>query len=108
MLDFDTTQMLPESQTPTAKGKRSMLQFDDDDDLGLDLGLEPDEQAAYDEPSIEIGRRAATPRRDEPTMLDDDDLGLDLGFGDTTIGRESSVPKAHPFDDDVPVLGMED
>jgi cohesin complex subunit SCC1 len=108
MLDFDTTQMLPESQTPTAKGKRSMLQFDDDDDLGLDLGLEPDEQAAYDEPSIEIGRRAATPRRDEPTMLDDDDLGLDLGFGDTTIGRESSVPKALPFDDDVPILGMED
>ena len=55
MLDFDTTQMLPESQTPAQKAPRTTLQFDDDDDLGLDLGMDP-------EPSIEIGRRAATLR----------------------------------------------
>lgn len=107
MLDVDSTQLLPDSQTPGRKTARPMLEFEDDD-LGLDLGLEPDEQAAYDEPSIEIGRRAATPRRDEPTLLEDDDLGLDLGFGDTTIGRESSVPKALPADDDAPMLGMDD
>lgn len=107
MLDFDTTQMLPDSQTPARKTARPMLEFEDDD-LGLDLGLEPDEQAAFDEPSIEIGRRAATPRRDEPTLLEDDDLGLDLGFGDTTIGRESSVAKPLPADDDAPMLGMDD
>lgn len=105
MLDFDTTQMLPESQTPTRK--KPMLEFDDDD-LGLDLGLEPDEQAAYDEPSIEIGRDAPQLAPEQPTLLEDDDLGIDLGFGDTTFGRESSVPKPLPADDDVPLLGMDD
>lgn len=100
MLDFDTTQMLPESQTPARKTARPMLELEDDD-LDLDLGL-------GDEPSIEIGRRATTPRRDEPTLLEDDDLGLDMGFGDTTIGQDNATPKPLPADDDAPMLGMDD
>jgi cohesin complex subunit SCC1 len=98
MLDFDTTQMLPESQTPAQKAPRTTLQFDDDDDLGLDLGMDP-------EPSIEIGRRAATPANDEFTMIDDN-AGIP-GFEDTTI-RESSVAKPFPEDNDETILPMDD
>jgi cohesin complex subunit SCC1 len=98
MLDFDTTQMLPESQTPAQKAPRTTLQFDDDDDLGLDLGMDP-------EPSIEIGRRAATPRNDEFTMLDDN-AGIP-GFEDTTV-RESSVAKPFGEDNDETILPMDD
>jgi cohesin complex subunit SCC1 len=98
MLDFDTTQMLPESQTPAQKAPRTTLQFDDDDDLGLDLGMDP-------EPSIEIGRRAATPANDEFTMMDDN-AGIP-GFEDTTI-RESSVAKPFPEDNDEIILPMDD
>jgi cohesin complex subunit SCC1 len=98
MLDFDTTQMLPESQTPAQKAPRTTLQFDDDDDLGLDLGMDP-------EPSIEIGRRAATPANDEFTMLDDN-AGIP-GFEDTTI-RESSVAKPFGEDNDETILPMDD
>ena len=66
-----------------------------DDDLGLDFGLEPGEQAihstpATDERSIEIGRREQTPRRDEPSLLNNDDLELDFGEG-TEIGRGGSA-----------------
>ena len=99
MLDFDTTQMLPESQTPAQKAPRTTLQFDDDDDLGLDLGMDP-------EPSIEIGRRAATPRNDEFTMLEDNLAGVP-GFEDTTI-RESSVAKPFQDDNDDTILPMDD
>jgi cohesin complex subunit SCC1 len=115
LLDFGTSQLLPDSQTPSRKEQRRMLL--DDDDLGLDLGLEPGEQALLspggDEPSIEIGRRAHTPKPDRPSMLDDDDLGLDLGLdmGDTTIGagdRQSSVQPPPPMDDDMPMLGGND
>lgn len=103
--------MLPESQTPTRRNRGPTLQLEEDD-LGLDLGLEPDEHAPRtslgEDRSIEIGRRA-TPRPDEPSaLLDDDDLGLDLGFGDTTIGRESSARPPLPADDDVPMLGIEE
>ncbi|TKA30328.1 hypothetical protein B0A50_02555 [Salinomyces thailandicus] len=113
LLDFGTSQLLPESQTPTRRQeKRTLLE---DDDLGLDLGLEPGEQAVRSTPapedterSIEIGRRAQTPRRDEPSLLMDDDLGLDIGgFGDTTAGRESSI-RPPPMDDDMPMLGAGD
>jgi len=110
-LDFGTSQLLPESQTPTRRSRGLALQLEEDD-LGLDLGLEPDEHAPRtslgEDRSIEIGRRA-TPRRDEPSaLLDDDDLGLDLGFGDTTIGRESSACPQQPAEDDVPMLGVEE
>ncbi|KAI6798976.1 hypothetical protein KC332_g15671 [Hortaea werneckii] len=116
MLDFGTSQLLPESQTPTSRRRQEQRTFLEDDDLGLDLGLEPGEQAVRSTPapaeeterSIEMGRRAQTPRVDEPSLLMDDDLGLDIGgFGDTTMGRESSIRP--PFGgDDVPMLGADD
>lgn len=110
LLDFGTSQLLPESQTPSRRQERRTL-FDDDD-LGLDLGLELGEEAVRSTPaeverSIEMGRRAETPRRDDPTLLMDDDLGLDIGgFGDTTVGRESSI-RPQPMDD-LPMLGGDD
>jgi len=113
LLDFGTSQLLPESQTPSRREeKRTFLDLDDD--LGLDLGLEPGEQPirstpAEEERSIEIGRRAHTPRRDEPSLLNfDDDLGLDIGgFGDTTAGRDSTI-RPDTRDDDMPMLGADD
>ena len=115
LLDFGASQLLPESQTPRGqKQERRMLL--EEDDLGLDLGLEPREQAVRSTPapggeeterSIEVGRRAQTPRRDEPSLLLEDDLGLDIGgFGDTTAGRESSIRP--PMDDNMPMLGADD
>ena len=103
LLDFGTSQLLPESQTPS-KRQQEQTTFLDDDDLGLDLGLEPNEPTVRSTPgledrSIEIGRRAPTPRRDEPTLFDDD-LGLDIG-DDTT----AMAPQPH-IDDDVPMLGI--
>ncbi|KAH9832132.1 Conserved region of Rad21 / Rec8 like protein [Teratosphaeria destructans] len=110
MLDFGTSQLLPETQTPSRERQsRTLL---DDDDLGLDLGLDPGDEGLRSTPviedrSIEIGRRAHTPKADPPTMLDmDDDLGLDFGLGnDTTIGRETSMAPPAPADDDMSMLG---
>lgn len=87
--------------------------LDDDDDLGLDLGLGPGDPGFRSTPftidrSIEVGRRAASVRRDDPSLLDfDDDLGLDLGYGDTTLGLETSN---HPaaFNDDATMADADD
>ncbi|KAF2173622.1 hypothetical protein M409DRAFT_15900 [Zasmidium cellare ATCC 36951] len=120
LLDFGMSQVM-DSQTPSRPKERRLLELDDDD-LGLDIGLEPGQDAirspAMSEgPSIEQGRRAATPRNDEPTLLEDDDLGLDLGFGvgdDTTLGREASMRPGTAGDgmllndDDMPMGGMGD
>ncbi|EME42241.1 hypothetical protein DOTSEDRAFT_73161 [Dothistroma septosporum NZE10] len=100
LLDFGMSQML-DSQTPTRTQQRRLLELDDDD-LGLDIGDGQDDVLTgtpmSDGPSIEQGRRAPTPRRDDPTLLQDDDLGLDLGFGaDTTLGGN-----------DGPIIGMDD
>nr|OQO19975.1 hypothetical protein B0A51_15748 [Rachicladosporium sp. CCFEE 5018] len=106
-LDFGASQLLPDSQvTPSRRHRGQALRLEDDD-LGLDLGFGPDELANKSTPfgedrSIEIGRRAATPRNNEPTLLEDDDLGLDLGFGDTTLGRDSTVHA--PQDDFMPMV----
>ncbi|TKA73920.1 hypothetical protein B0A55_05055 [Friedmanniomyces simplex] len=117
LLDFGHSQLLPESQTPSRREEKR--HFLDDDDLGLDLGLEPGEEAVRSSPadverSIEIGRRAATPRRDDPTMLMDNDLGLDMGFDvtdhDTTIRpphKDDDFPMLNA-DDDLPPVDMDD
>lgn len=87
--------------------------LEDDIDVDLDFGLEPGEPAVRASPfsegrSIEIGRRAQTPRRDEPTLLDDLDLGIDFGNeGDTTIGRGTSM-RPPQDDDDMPMLDADD
>ncbi|KAK4497972.1 hypothetical protein PRZ48_010628 [Zasmidium cellare] len=119
LLDFGMSQVM-ESQTPSRLKEKRLLELDDDD-LGLDLGLDPGQDVIgspqmSDGPSIEQGRRAATPRNDEPTLLEDDDLGLDLGFGvgdDTTLGRETSMRPGTAGndmiinDDDMPMGGMD-
>lgn len=119
LLDFGMSQIL-DSQTPTRTHQKRTLQLDDDD-LGLDLGLDGGDDLIRstpmsEGPSIEIGRRAPTPRRDEPTMLEDDDLGLDFGFGaDTTLGgRDGSIMPTREFndeplnlDDDMQMGGMD-
>jgi cohesin complex subunit SCC1 len=116
LLDFGMSQIL-DSQTPTRANQKRTLQ-QDDDDLGLDLGLDGDDlirsTPMSDGPSIELGRRAPTPRRDEPTMLEEDDLGLDFGFGaDTTLGGGSIMPTREfndeplNLDDDFQMGGME-
>ena len=87
--------------------------LEDDIDVELDFGLEPGEQAVRSSPlseerSIEIGRRAATPRRDEPTLLDELDVGLDFGDeGDTTINRGTSL-RPPQGDDDMPMPDVDD
>lgn len=80
-LDWGTSQILPDSVEE--RGTSSQMMELEEDDLGLDFGQD------MTAPSIEIGRRAETPRRTE--ALFDDDLGLDLGLGDTTIGAEPAI-----------------
>ncbi|USW56586.1 Putative rad21/Rec8-like protein [Septoria linicola] len=112
LLDYGMSQII-DSQTPTRTQKRALAL--DDDDLGLDLGLDVDDERARatpdsDGPSIEMGRRAPTPRRDEPTLLEDDDLGLDFGFdNDTTLRQTTEQPDA-PLgaDDDFQMGGMDE
>lgn len=98
LLDFGTSQLLPDSQTPSKRGgDKTLLLFDDNDDLGLDLGLDMTDR------SIEVGRRAQTPRRDEPSFLNmDDDLGLDLGMDDTAATIHAPLQ-----DNDIPMLDDE-
>ena len=115
LLDFGASQLLPESQTPSRRSEKQRSAFLEDDDLDLDLGLEPGEEAVHSaratpapgdidiSRSIEVGRNAPTPRRDEPSMLMDDDLGIDMGFGD---GPDTTIRPV--LDDDVPMLGADD
>ncbi|GAM86547.1 hypothetical protein ANO11243_045610 [Dothideomycetidae sp. 11243] len=91
-LDWGTSQILPDSVEE--RESASQLMELEEDDLGLDLGQD------VTAPSIEIGRRQETPRRQE--TLFEDDLGLDLGLGDTTIGAE---PMIFGDDDGLDLLG---
>jgi len=107
-LDYGTSQLMPDSQTPT---RREQTMLEDDIDFGLDFGLDEGEQGVRgtpgSEPSVEIGRRAATPRKDESTLLPDIDLGpLDYGDdGDTTINAGNQQAQ---FDNDVPMMDVQD
>lgn len=112
LLDYGMSQII-DSQTPTRTQQRRTMALDYDD-LGLDLGL-PDEERTRgspdsDGPSIEMGRRAPTPRRDEPTLLEVDDLGLDFGFDDTTLRQTTEQPDAPVLggDDDLQMGGMDE
>ncbi|KAF7190821.1 Double-strand-break repair protein rad21-like [Pseudocercospora fuligena] len=110
LLDFGMSQIM-DSQTPTRPKEKRTLQLDDDD-LGLDLGLDMDNDITRlsEAPSIERGRRAPTPRRDEPTLLEDDDLGLDFGFNDDTTLRPTTEGPDPMMggDDDLQMGGMDD
>ncbi|PPJ51603.1 hypothetical protein CBER1_08487 [Cercospora berteroae] len=112
LLDYGMSQIM-DSQTPTRTQKRPLALLDDD--LGLDLGLELDDERAAatpesDGPSIEMGRRAATPRPDQPTLLENDDLGLDFGFdNDTTLRQTTEQPDDLLLgDDDMAMGGMDE
>ena len=105
LLDFGTSQLLPDTQTPSRREKRTMEL--DDLDLGIEFDLPPGEEAIRSTPfdeerSIEMGRRAPTPRRDEPTLLDNDDLGIDFGVDDTTLRLGPNM------DNDQPMLDADD
>ena len=103
LLDYGTSQLLPDSQTPSRREKRTMQL--DDMDLGLDFGL--GSTPLEDERSIEMGRREKTPLGNEPTLFDDD-LGIDIGLDpDTTLGGHggSALPG---LDNDQPMLDIDD
>lgn len=110
LLDFGTSQLLPDDEATPRRKKRTMEL--DDMDLELDFGLGPGEQAIRSTPlsaerSIEMGRREPTPRRDEPTLLDNDDLGIDFNFDpDTTLGGGSALPNIN--NDDQQMLDIDD
>lgn len=96
LLDFGTSQFLLESQTPSRKEKRTM-QLEDIDIGGIDFGLGDGDQGERFTPmsvdrSIEIGRRAPSAARDDPTLLDNDiNLGLDFGNDDDTTLRQDGM-----------------
>lgn len=104
LLDWGTSQLLPESMD--TRGDTSQTLQLEDDDLGLDIGEDITERGVGDT-SIEIGRRAETPRPqlDDQSMLYNDDLGLDLGEPETTIEKEP--PIAPMIDDDVEMGGLD-
>ncbi|KAK3707044.1 sister chromatid cohesion protein 1 [Vermiconidia calcicola] len=101
LLDFGTSQLLPEESTPRRQKRQMEL---DDLDLKLDFG-EPAicSTPMSEERSVEVGRRAHTPRRDEPTLLDD--LDIDIGLNDdTTLGGHGQLNN----DNDQPMLDIGD
>ncbi|KAK4944775.1 sister chromatid cohesion protein 1 [Elasticomyces elasticus] len=103
LLDFGHSQLLPESQTPSRREQdRSRHFLEDDDDLGLEMGLEGEGETTIR--SIEVGRRAATPRADFPTDLIEDDLGLDYGDND----QDTTIRPMPNIDEDVPMLNADD
>ncbi|KAG9699936.1 hypothetical protein KCU95_g2211, partial [Aureobasidium melanogenum] len=99
LLDWGTSQLLPESMN--SRGDASQTLQLEDDDLGLDIG-DITEGAAGGDTSIEIGRRAETPRPEmnDQSMLYNDDLDLDIGGPEDTIGKDISMAPL-PMDDDI-------
>ncbi|KAK5015052.1 Rec8 like protein-domain-containing protein [Cryomyces antarcticus] len=95
LLDWGTSQLLSESiEAPRGVPEEGLRLHEDD--LGLDLGID------VTEPTIEVGRRAPTPRRefaDDSMMYAGDDLGLDLGEGERTPRAKSPT---------LPAIGEED
>ena len=106
LLDFGMSQIM-DSQTPTRPKEKRTLQLDDDD-LGLDLGLDMDNDITRlsEAPSIERGRRAPTPRRDETTLLEDDDLGLDFGRGDSDQEKTFQLDQEQMQEVEVPAVDL--
>ncbi|GAB7347641.1 hypothetical protein MBLNU459_g4510t1 [Dothideomycetes sp. NU459] len=106
LLDWGTSQILPDSMD-TRQDPDLTLQLEDDD-LGLDIG----EDLATPVPaerSIEIGRRAETPRADlrEESMLYGGDLGLDQGFDDRSVAQRDTSVIAPQEGDDVEMGGFD-
>ncbi|KAH0289869.1 hypothetical protein M436DRAFT_66486 [Aureobasidium namibiae CBS 147.97] len=104
LLDWGTSQLLPESMN-TADATQT-LQLEDDD-LGLDIG-DITEGAAGGDTSIEIGRREEAPRPEmnDQSMLFADDLDLDIGGAEDTIEKDVSMAPL-PIDDDIEMGGLD-
>lgn len=107
LLDWGTSQVLPDSMGTSQDADRT-LQLEDDD-LGIDLGEDIASPAPGDR-SIEIGRRAETTRpeiRDE-SMLYGDDLGLDLGLDEPAYLKDDAAMDDVPMipEDDIDMGGM--
>ena len=103
LLDWGTSQMLPASMD-TRQTADQTLQLEDDD-LGIDLGEDVASPGGIDR-SVEVGRRAETPRPDlrEESMLYGGDLGLDLGFDEPTVAQDDHNVAA----EDQPMIRDED
>ncbi|KAG9523059.1 hypothetical protein KCV07_g2763, partial [Aureobasidium melanogenum] len=99
LLDWGTSQLLPESMN--SRGDPSQTLQLEDDDIDLDIG-DITEGAAGGDTSIEIGRRAETPRpaMDDQSMLYNDDLDLDVGGPEDIIEKDVSMAPL-PMDDDI-------
>ncbi|KAH0367269.1 hypothetical protein KCU65_g4660, partial [Aureobasidium melanogenum] len=105
LLDWGTSQLLPESMN--SRGDASQTLQLEDDDIDLDIG-DITEGAAGGDTSIEIGRRAETPRPEmnDQSMLYNDDIDLDIGGPEDTI--EKDIPMAPlPMDDDIEMGGLD-
>lgn len=104
LLDWGTSQVLPDSMNTRRQTVERTLQLEDDD-LGIDLGDDMVTPGPEDR-SIEIGRRAESARPDmrDESMLFGDDLGLDLGLDDTTAIQDQPLAPQ----EDVPMIGMDD
>ncbi|KAI4847127.1 hypothetical protein E4T45_06919 [Aureobasidium sp. EXF-8846] len=105
LLDWGTSQLLPESMNTIADDSQR-LQLENDD-LDLDIG-DITEGAAVGDTSIEIGRRAEAPRPEmnDESMLYPDNLDLNIGDAEDTIAKDVSMAPL-PFDDDVEMGGLD-
>lgn len=79
-LNFGDEPLLDTQMTPSSQRNREVIGGLEED---LDFNVPFDT-----EPSIEIGRKAATPRDDRTSMMLEDDLGI---FGDTTSGFDNDI-----------------
>ncbi|KAI4739964.1 hypothetical protein E4T50_09587 [Aureobasidium sp. EXF-12298] len=105
LLDWGTSQLLPESMNTHADTSQT-LQLEDDD-IDLDIG-DITEGAAAGDISIEIGRRAEAPRPEmnDQSMLLPDDIDLDIGGAEDTIEKDVSMAPL-PIDDDIEMGGLD-
>ncbi|KAI5261545.1 hypothetical protein E4T47_09420 [Aureobasidium subglaciale] len=105
LLDWGTSQLLPESMN--THGDNSQTLQLEDDDLGLDIG-DITEGAGGLDTSIEIGRREQTalPELNDQSMLFNDDLDLDIGGPEPTAEKDISMAPLG-MDDDIEMGGLD-
>ncbi|KAI5236241.1 hypothetical protein E4T42_09518 [Aureobasidium subglaciale] len=105
LLDWGTSQLLPESMN--THGDNSQTLQLEDDDLGLDIG-DITEGAGGLDTSIEIGRREQTalPEMNDQSMLFNDDLDLDIGGPEPTVEKDISMAPLD-MDDDIEMGGLD-
>ncbi|KAF1983574.1 hypothetical protein K402DRAFT_338286 [Aulographum hederae CBS 113979] len=105
LLDWGTSQLLPDSMEQSRREYSEPLALPDDD-LDLDLGLDDEDitiEKARRAPTAQLGEGLA----EETSKLYDDDLDLDLG-GDEPVGDGSPAPPVLDDTVDIPMGGMDD